>query len=344
MAPPGDRPEPMRRPGAGVKRSISGFVKDWVVLNGIDCLCMAALGGATFAIYLADVPVTRTFPITFSPSGDVVYPEWAYPYRGWIIPSWASGVVAIGGPIVIYTAAQIRIRSAWDASCAIMGSIWAVLLASFFQVVLKQLIGGFRPYFLQVCMPDVGDFVDRTGLNGVGFQSLMYSVDVCTQPDASLLKTAITSFPSGHTSATCAGFGFVFLWLNAKLKAWADHRPAFWKLFLTIAPLLLSALVACSLTIDAAHNWYDIVGGAVIGFTMALAAYRASYAAVWDWHFNHVPLHPRKAFSYDVADYDFAPLTLTKTAGWGRAEAWLPRHVGSTDAIAASMHAQTDQT
>ncbi|RCI16854.1 hypothetical protein L249_1887 [Ophiocordyceps polyrhachis-furcata BCC 54312] len=329
MAPTGNGPESERRPGS-VVRAVLGFVKEWVHLNGIDCGCLAAVGVATFAIYHARVPVTRTFPVTFSGSGDVVYPEWAYPYRGWIIPSWASGVVAIGGPILIYGVAQIRIRSAWDASCAIMGSIWAVLLATFFQVVLKQLIGGFRPYFLDVCMPDVDGFADRTGLNGVGFQSVMYTVDVCTQTDGALLKTAITSFPSGHTSATCAGFGFLFLWLNAKLKVWADHQPAFWKLFLTMFPVLLCAVISCSLTIDAAHNWYDIVGGAVIGLAMALAAYRASYAAVWNWRFNHVPLHAKGAFSYSAADPDVAALTLTRTAGWGDEGNWLPRHADDT--------------
>ncbi|RDA85278.1 hypothetical protein CP532_2323 [Ophiocordyceps camponoti-leonardi (nom. inval.)] len=333
MAPPGNGPEPERGRG-GVGRAMLSFVKEWVILNGVDCGCLAALGIATFAIYHADVPITRTFPITFTGSGDVVYPDWAYPYRGWIIPSWASGVVAIGGPIFIYAVAQVRIRSAWDASCAIMGSVWAVLLATFFQVVLKQLIGGFRPYFLDVCRPDVEDnFSDRTGLNGVGFQKVMYSVDVCTQKDAEMLKTAITSFPSGHTSATCAGFGFLFLWLNAKLKVWADHRPAFWKLFLTMIPVLFCAVISCSLTIDAAHNWYDIVGGAVIGITMALAAYRASYAAVWNWRFNHVPLHPREGFSYCPDEYDAAALTLARTAGWGDQGGWLPRHVHDTTTL-----------
>ena len=86
-------------------------------------------------VYYSPVPLTRTFPVTLNSSGDVVYPDWAYPYRGgWIIPSWASGLASIGGPIAVYILAQIRIRSAWDASAAIMGSVWAVILGSLFQV------------------------------------------------------------------------------------------------------------------------------------------------------------------------------------------------------------------
>ncbi|KJZ77653.1 hypothetical protein HIM_02830 [Hirsutella minnesotensis 3608] len=315
------------------------FVLKWLLFNWLDCLCMLVLGGITFGIYHSPVPVTRTFPITFNGSGDIIYPEWAYPYRGWIIPSWLSGVISIGGPIVVYVVAQFRIKSVWDASSAIIGSIWAVLLASLFQVVVKQLIGGFRPYFLDVCMPDISRASNKTGLNGVGFKQVMYTIEVCTQMDAMKLKTAITSFPSGHSSATCAGFGFLFLWMNAKLKVWADHRPAFWKLTLTLLPLLSSVVIACSLTIDAAHNWYDIVAGCVIGGTMALAAYRATYAAVWDWRFNHVPLQQKEAFLYDTTEgVDYAARTLSRTAGWGGTRDWLPRHLDHATDGSALQH------
>ncbi|KAJ6437732.1 PAP2 superfamily protein [Purpureocillium lavendulum] len=307
------------------------FLRQWIHLNWRDCVSMLSVGVIAIAIYYSPVPVTRTFPVTLTGTGDVVYPDWAYPYRGgWIIPAWASGLASIGGPIAVYIVAQIRIRSAWDASAAIMGSVWAVILGSLFQVILKQLCGGFRPYFLDVCKPDLSlaPVVNKTGLNGVGFQRIMYTTDICTQTAAEKLKTAITSFPSGHSTAAFAGFGFLFLWMNAKLKVWADHRPAFHKLLLTIVPLLLASLIACSLTIDAAHNWWDIVVGALIGVAMALASYRATYAAVWDWRFNHIPLMQAEAFAYD-GDVYLAADTLTRTAGWGRKRTWLSEDPGN---------------
>lgn len=271
-------------------------------------------------IYYAPIPSTRTFPVTFRESGDIVYPQWAYPYRGWVIPAWQSGTLSIAGPIVVYIAAQARIQSAWDASNAILGTAWSALLGSLFQVVIKQLIGGFRPYFLAVCMPDISlaKTHNETGLNGVGFQQVMYTTEICTQPDAFKLKNAVTSFPSGHSTAAFAGFGFLFLWLNAKLKVWADYKPAFWKLALTIVPLLAAVTISCSLTIDAAHNWYDIVAGSVIGSAMALASYRTAYAAVWDWRFNHVPLLPDEAFDFEnQLAVDADAQTITRAAGWG---------------------------
>ena len=274
------------------------------------------------------IPITRTFPITFNDSGDIVYPEMAYPSRGWMISTWVSGITTFCVPILVYILAQIRIKSAWDANSAIVGTIWAVALATLFQVFTKTLVGGFRPYFLDVCMPDVSLASDpkhnATGLNGVGFHQIMYTVEVCTQPDAKLLRTAASSFPSGHSAAGFAGFGFLFLWLNSKLKVWADYRPAFWKLLLTMLPLLGGWLNACILTVDGAHHWYDILGGSMIGLLMALVSYRTTYAAVWDWRYNHLPLQGREAFVYGSDDnMDYTGKTLTRKVGWGGKKDWL---------------------
>jgi membrane-associated phospholipid phosphatase len=286
-------------------------------------------------IFVMPVPTTRTFPITFTNSGDVVYPDWAYPYRGWTIPSWLSGLISIGLPILVYIFATLRIKSAWDLSAAIMGTIWSVLLATLFQVTIKQLIGGFRPTFLDTCRPDLNKLLSNATkpnpLNGSGYQDLFYTVDVCTQTDKWQLKHAMTSFPSGHSTAAFAGFGFLFLWLNAKLKVWADHRPAFWKLTVSLLPLLGALLIACSLTIDAAHNWYDIVAGSAIGILTSLAAYRASYAAIWDWRYNHLALQGREAFLYSADPEDdelYKGQTITRAVGWGGRREWLGESSG----------------
>ncbi|KAI6770990.1 hypothetical protein HG531_009845 [Fusarium graminearum] len=310
------------------RATLKAFLRKWLKVNYQDLLCMAFVGALAYGIYHSPVIITRTFPITFdATSGDIVYPQWAYPDRGWIIPAWLSGLISIAIPIITYIVAQIQIKSVWDASNAIIGTVWSVTLASLFQVTLKQLVGGFRPYFLDVCMPDISlaKTHNKTGLNGVGFYQIMYTTEICTQPDQSRIQNAITSFPSGHTTAAFAGFGFLFLWLNAKLKVWADHKPAFWKLSLTFVPVLAAVLIAGSLTIDAAHNWYDILGGGFIGTIMAFASYRSTYASVWDWRFNHLPLQETESFRYGFdGDLDYAAQTLSLAAGWGGKKVRLP--------------------
>lgn len=244
-----------------------------------------------------------------------------------------SGVISIGLPVLTYFLAVPRVKSLWDLSAAVMGTIWSVLIATLFQVTLKQLIGGFRPTFLDVCKPDLERLAEHntSELNGSGFQKIFYTLDICTEKDYWLIKDAITSFPSGHSTAAFAGFGFLFLWLNAKLKVWGDHRPAFWKLVATMLPLLGALGIACSLTIDAAHNWYDIVAGSTLGLVTSLAAYRASYAAVWDWRYNHLALQGREAFVYDAGPEDDAAYkshTVTRSVGWGGKKDWLAESSG----------------
>lgn len=291
------------------------------------------------------VLTTRTFPIRFDQtSGDIVYPSLAYPERGWILPTWAAACLSVGIPLAVYAAAQVRMRSAWDADGAVMGTVWAVLLATLFQVCVKTAVGGLRPYFLDVCKPDLAQLArvpgrDATGLNGVGFGRIMYTADVCTERDPAVLRNAMTSFPSGHSAAGFAGYGFLHLWLNARLKAWADYRPALWKLLATLAPLLGALLNACLLNANEAHHWYDILAGCLIGVAMALAAFRATHAAVWDPRYNHLCLHPRHAFLYGADDtcVDYAGRTLTARVGWGGDRAWVGSPRQDEAAVAAGV-------
>ncbi|KAK4215820.1 lipid phosphate phosphatase 1 [Rhypophila decipiens] len=299
------------------------FVLDWIRVSWKDVLALAILGAASQAIYSAPVVSVRTFPITFTQSGDIVYPQFAYPYRGWIISPMASGLISVLIPIGIIALAQIRIRSFWDMNNGILGVLYAVVIGTLFQVIIKTLIGGFRPYWLDVCKPDISRAASHntTQLNGVGFQQIMYTVDVCTNPDENALKTAMSSFPSGHSTAAFAGYVFLFLWMNAKLKVWANYRSSFYWLALLFAPILGATLMACALTIDQAHNWYDILVGSLIGTVSAFAAYRCLYAAVWDWRYNHIPLKNREALDYAAAA--LAPEYMERAVwvrklGWGR--------------------------
>lgn len=273
-------------------------------------------------IYGAPLAAIRTFPITFDTSGDIVYPQFAYPERGWIISPSLSGVLSVIIPIGVIVLAQIRIRSFWDMNNAILGVLYSVVLGTLFQVIIKQLIGGLRPFFLDVCQPDISRAAanNNTQLNGVGFHQIMYSVDVCTNPDKTALKNAMTSFPSGHSTAAFAGYVFLFLWMNAKLKVWGNHQISFYWLALLMAPLLGATLMACALTIDQAHNWYDIVVGCAIGTAMAFASYRICYAAIWDWRYNHIPLTRTSAFDYAAAPSPehLRYAVFVQKLGWGR--------------------------
>jgi diacylglycerol diphosphate phosphatase/phosphatidate phosphatase len=89
----------------------------------------------------------------------------------------------------------------------------------------------------------------------------MFDRSICTG-DQKEINDSLESMPSGHTTAAFAGFVFLYLYLNAKLKVFANYHPAMWKLVAIYAPILGACLIGGALTIDEYHNWYDVFAGA----------------------------------------------------------------------------------
>ncbi|KAL7933964.1 phosphatidic acid phosphatase type 2/haloperoxidase [Trichoderma chlorosporum] len=286
----------------------------WLRVTGLDILTMVIMGAIGLGIYEAKPAPTRSFPVTFS-DGEIVWPEFGYPLRKEIVPIWLAAFLASIIPIFIILLMQIRIRSFWDVNNGIIGLLYALICAAVFQVFCKWLIGGLRPHFLDVCKPDLSR-VTTQGLDRTGFQQIYFTRDICTG-DPDQIDDSLESFPSGHTTAAFAGFVYLSLYLNAKLKVFSNYHPAMWKLIAVYAPILGATLIGGALTIDEFHNWYDVVAGGIIGTVMAFSAYRMLYASIWDWRFNHIPLNRGVAFPYAAGNGDLFDATFTRRVGWG---------------------------
>lgn len=131
----------------------------------------------------------------------------------------------------------------------------------------------------------------------------------------------MTSFPSGHTSESFMAGTFLALYLNAKLKPFADFHTSFWKMVAVMAPVIGAMFVAGSLVADRVsehfrrctsafwldgskpsstpltdtrvfqnHHHHDILLSIPIGVTIALLAYRTHYASLLNYRTNHLPL------------------------------------------------------
>ncbi|KAG8897996.1 hypothetical protein FRB99_007730, partial [Tulasnella sp. 403] len=305
----------------GGRGFMTGFTfGGWFRLHIPDLITMLFMGMIGLGVYFAKPAPTRNFPITFS-NGEIVYPQYAYPLRKEIVPIWLSALLSFIIPFVFFCIAQIRRRNFGDFLCTLMGLLQSLITAAVFQVFLKWLIGGFRPHFLDVCKPNV------TGPGqGTGFQQIMYTRAVCTG-DQKQINDSLESFPSGHSTAAFAGFVYLSLYFYAQLKVNSDHRPAYWKIVLFFAPLLGATLIAGALTIDKFHHWYDTFAGAVIGTLSAIVCYRATFASILDFRFNHIVLprsysllarnHPPQKFGYSPADIT-DQLPFTREGGWGQ--------------------------
>ncbi|KAF9050763.1 acid phosphatase/Vanadium-dependent haloperoxidase [Hymenopellis radicata] len=299
----------------------------WLRLHGVDLITMAFMGALGLGIYKAPPAPSRSFPVYFE-DGEVVYPQFAYPLRHEIIPIYAVALIAFFVPFFFICLFQIRRRSLDDLLTTTMGVLKSLITAAVFQVWIKWLIGGLRPHFYAVCQPNI----DPGTVSGNGFASLMYDRKVCTGDDKAV-NDALESFPSGHSTAGWAGLFFLALYINAQFKVMSAHNPAYWKMVLLFCPLLGATLISGALTIDEFHNWYDVLAGAIIGISTALVAFRQTFAAIFDFRFNHILL-PRATslfmrvpvtsasqsafFGYALqSEFTSVDLPFTREGGWG---------------------------
>jgi len=214
-----------------------------------------------------------------------------------------------------------------------MGLLKSLITAAVFQVWIKWLIGGLRPHFYAVCQPNIQA---NAAPSGNGFASLMYDRSVCTG-DKNQIDDSLESMPSGHATAAWAGLFYLALYFNAQLKVMSAHNPAYWKMILMFSPLLGATLISGALTIDEFHNWYDVVVGGIIGIATALVAFRQTFAAIFDFRFNHLllprstslfhrtPYLPSAAhgpyFTYQpTQQWTSIDLPFTREGGWGWGE------------------------
>jgi diacylglycerol diphosphate phosphatase/phosphatidate phosphatase len=95
------------------------------------------------------------------------------------------------------------------------------------QVILKQYIGGFRPNFLDICRPAIINAV------AIGYSREFYPVSVCQGMSPSVqtsnwwIQYGLQSFPSGHTTSAFSVGLFLSLYINAKLKVFAEYSASF---------------------------------------------------------------------------------------------------------------------
>ncbi|RKU45127.1 hypothetical protein DL546_003975 [Coniochaeta pulveracea] len=297
----------------------------WLKFTALDILTMVVMGAIGLGVYFANPAPNRSFAVTFNTDGEIVYPQFAYPLRKEIVPIWAAALLAALVPIFVILCMQVRVRSFWDANNAIIGLLYALIGAAVFQVFVKWLIGGLRPHFLTVCRPNPAlasqnPGIAQDGYNAKGFQDIYFTREICTG-DKNEIDDSLESMPSGHTTAAFAGFVFLYLYLNAKLKVFSNYHPAMWKLIAIYAPILGACLIGGALTIDEYHNWYDILAGAIIGTVFAFSSYRMCYASIWDWRINHIPLHRNTPFI--GTNHELAHTVFTRQAGWGNSAAGL---------------------
>uniref|UniRef100_L2FM44 Pap2 domain protein n=1 Tax=Colletotrichum fructicola (strain Nara gc5) TaxID=1213859 RepID=L2FM44_COLFN len=135
----------------------------------------------------------------------------------------------------------------------------SVIMTSFITDLIKNAVGRPRPDLLARCKPAAGTKPD-----------LLVTIDVCTEKAHHLLHDGWRSFPSGHSSFSFAGLGFLSIFLAGQLHSGRDLSRA----LICLVPLLGAALIAISRCEDYRHDVYDVCVGSLLGWVVAYWSYR----------------------------------------------------------------------
>ncbi|RYP42572.1 hypothetical protein DL767_000096 [Monosporascus sp. MG133] len=180
------------------------------------------------------------------------------------VPVWLNFVYALFVPlgVLLFWNAVVARASFHKQHSAVLGLAISLVLASFLTDVVKNTVGRPRPDLVARCKPAAG-----TAPN------VLVSIDVCTETAHHTLHDGWRSFPSGHSSFSFAGLGYLAFFLAGQLRVFRDRRDL-GRALLCLAPLLGAALIAISRCQDYRHDVYDVCVGSALGFLVAWFAYR----------------------------------------------------------------------
>ncbi|XP_015876728.1 lipid phosphate phosphatase 2 isoform X2 [Ziziphus jujuba] len=176
-----------------------------------------------------------------------------YPLKDNTIPFWGVPIIAVLLPLFVITVYYFIRKDVYDLHQAILGLLFSVFITAVLTDSIKDAVGRPRPDFFWRCFP-----------NGKGVFDPVTKGVICNGIK-SVIKEGHKSFPSGHTSWSFAGLGFLALYLSGKIRVF-DHRGHVAKLCVVLLPLLVAALVGISRVDDYWHHWQDVFAGCLLGW------------------------------------------------------------------------------
>lgn len=234
-------------------RLLRFHLHDWIVIFGL-----AILDGVLNIIH----PFYRFV-------GESMIGDYMYPLKPNTVPFQAVPIIAVVIPLVFIVGYFLYKKDITDLHHALLGLLFAVLITAVITDAVKDAVGRPRPDFFWRCFPD-GNAV----YNNV-------TKEVQCHGDSKVIKEGHKSFPSGHTSWSFAGLGFLSLYMAGKIQIF-DQRGHVAKLALVSIPLLGALLVGLSRVDDYWHHWQDVFAGALLGLTMAFLCYHQFFPSLYD--------------------------------------------------------------
>lgn len=197
-------------------------------------------------------------------------------------------------PLLLITALNLSLRATGHKHhVSILGLLIALVLTSFVTDFVKNSVGRPRPDLIARCKPASGTPTNT-----------LVGIDVCTETRSHVLHDGWRSFPSGHSSFSFAGLGYLSLFLAGQTRLFVlggsgggsydegsangrrvvedegEQGKAVYargdlaRALLCLSPLLGAAMIAISRCEDYRHDVYDVCTGALLGAVVAYWSYR----------------------------------------------------------------------
>ncbi|KAF9348824.1 hypothetical protein BGX34_002221 [Mortierella sp. NVP85] len=259
------------------KKLFRSYAKDWI---------MVIVVLVAFSIVDQLEPFHRQFSVT---DKTIQHPF----AKQETVPLWLLLVLAFALPMgVIAVVAVFQQRSYTDLHNGFLGLFLAQALVLIVTDSVKIAVGRPRPDFLDRCLSLYDRIEDGDPLVRLSDPiNILSDSSICTRTD--LLRDGFKSFPSGHSSFSFGGLGFLSMYLAGKLHLF-DERGHIYKSLVVLAPMILAALIATSRVSDYRHHWHDVTAGAFMGAIFAVFAYRQYYPSLASGKSN-LPFSPRVA-------------------------------------------------
>lgn len=161
-----------------------------------------------------------------------------------------------------YLLGKIPARELHHSALVVSG---CVVFTGLVTNIIKINVGRPRPNFVARCWPSGNPQFTATG--HVLCEDSILDVD-----------EGFKSFPSGHTSWSTSGLGYLSFWLLGKLRVFVGEdeiKPH--KLMLALMPILGAALIGASRLQDNWHHPEDVAAGFFLGMILSWLFYRTLY-------------------------------------------------------------------
>lgn len=252
-------PRPSRSPSGGLTSNpgwIGSIARFWEKTYAPDYVGFSLLLTAYILIQFFAEPFHRMF---FINNINIMYPH-ALVER--VPVSW-NIMYAVAVPLVCLVLwLSISRATLHKFHVSILGLLISVILTCFITDVIKNAVGRPRPDLISRCKPALGTPKDE-----------LVTISVCTETDHHTLHDGWRSFPSGHSSLSFAGLGFLALFFAGQTHVFRP-RTDLSRTLLSIAPLLGAAMIAISRCEDYRHDVYDVTCGSILGMGIAYFSYR----------------------------------------------------------------------